>query len=71
VRQHGTLLGPGAVVYVLKRAKIFGIDICTGWKIEQGLDGGPPQGGYTFGPCGGDEFTPQGGLPTLPPKHPG
>ena len=68
VRQHGSLVGPPSIVYVLKRQKIFGIEICTGWKIEQASGGGPPQGGYTFGPCGGDEYTPKGGLPTLPPK---
>jgi hypothetical protein len=67
VRQRGSLVGPASIVYVLKRQKIFGIEICTGWKIEQ-TPGGGPQGGYTFGPCGGDEFTPAGGLPTLPPK---
>lgn len=70
VRQGGTLLGPAAIVYVLKRERIFGIEICTGWKIEQPAGGGDPQGGYTFGPCGGEEFTPAGGLPTITPKKP-
>lgn len=65
LRQKGTLLGPASIVYILKRQRIFGIEICTGWKIEQTASG--PQGGYTFGSCGGEEFTPQGGLPTLPP----
>ncbi|MBD5657490.1 MAG: hypothetical protein IAI50_20255, partial [Candidatus Eremiobacteraeota bacterium] len=51
----------------LKRQRILGIEICTGWKIEQTPHG--PEGGYTFGACGGEEFTPKGGLPTLPP-HP-
>jgi hypothetical protein len=68
VRQKGTLLGPPVIVYVLKRERIFGIEICTGWKIEQPPGGGDPQGGYTFGPCGGEQFTPTGGLPTLSPK---
>jgi hypothetical protein len=68
VRQRGTLLGPPAIVYVLKRQRIFGIEICSGWKIEQPSGGGPPVGGYTFGPCGGDTFTPAGGLPTLVPS---
>jgi hypothetical protein len=68
VRQSGTLLGPPAIVYILKRERIFGIEICTGWKIEQPSGGGDPQGGYTFGPCGGEQFTPTGGLPTLSPR---
>jgi hypothetical protein len=68
VRQRSSLVGPASIVYVLKRQTIFGIPICTGWRIAQPADGGPPQGGYTFGACGGDEFTPRGGLPTLPPK---
>jgi hypothetical protein len=70
VRQNGTLLGPPSIVYILKRQRIFGILICTGWKIEQPSGGGEPQGGYTFGPCGGDEFVPTGGIPTLTPKSP-
>ena len=68
VRQRGSLVGPASVVYVLKRQKFFGIEICTGWKIEQSPDGGPPTGGYTFGPCGGERFTPEHALPTLPPR---
>jgi hypothetical protein len=68
VRQRGSLVGPSSIVYILKRQRIFGIEICTGWKIEQESGGGAPQGGYTFGPCGGEQFTPAGGLPTLPPK---
>jgi hypothetical protein len=67
IRQHGLLGGPASIVYVLKRQRIFGIEICTGWKIEQEPRGGPV-GGYTFGACGGDDYTPVGGLPTLPPK---
>jgi len=68
VRQAGTLLGPPSIVYILKRQRILGIEICTGWKVEQPSGGGPPQGGYTFGPCSGEQVTPDGGLPTLPPK---
>jgi len=68
VRQKGTLLGPPTIVYILKRERILGFEICTGWKIEQPAGGGEPQGGYTFGPCGGEEFTPPAGLPTLTPK---
>jgi hypothetical protein len=68
VRQKGTLLGPPTIVYILKRERILGFEICTGWKIEQPPGGGEPQGGYTFGPCGGEQFTPPAGLPTLTPK---
>jgi hypothetical protein len=69
VRQAGTLLGPPSIVYVLKRERILGIEICTGWKIEQPSGGGEPVGGYTFGPCGGDVFIPPSGMPTLTPKR--
>jgi hypothetical protein len=65
VRQRG-LVGPPAILYILKRQRIFGIEICTGWVIEPTATG--PQGGYTVGPCGGEKFTPSGGLPTLAPK---
>jgi len=68
VKQRGSLLGPPTIVYILKRQKILGIEICTGWQIESTASG--PQGGYTFGPCSGEAFTPAGGLPTLPPKRP-
>ena len=45
-----------AVVCILKRQRMR-------------VPGNPhPQGGYTFGPCGGEEFTPEGGLPTAPPR---
>ncbi len=67
VRQGG-LLGPPSIVYVLKRERILGIEICTGWEIVQPTGGGDPQGGYTFGPCGGEKFTPPSGLPTIVPK---
>lgn len=67
VRQKGSLLGPPTVVYLIKRQRILGLEICTGWQIVDTPHG--PEGGYTFGACGGDEFTPKGGLPTLPP-HP-
>ncbi len=65
VRQRG-LVGPPAILYILKRQRIFGIEICTGWVIEPTATG--PQGGYTVGPCGGEKFTPSGGLPTIAPK---
>jgi hypothetical protein len=67
VHQNGLLGGPPSIVYIIKRQRIFGILICTGWKVEQPAGGGAPQGGYTFGPCGGDQVTPDG-LPTLTPK---
>jgi hypothetical protein len=68
VRQRGSLLGPPTIVYILKRQHILGIEICTGWQITQTASG--PQGGYTFGACSGEKFSPSGGLPTLPPKKP-
>jgi hypothetical protein len=69
VRQHGVLLDTSSsIVYIIKRQKIFGFNICTGWKISYPAGGGPPEGGYTVGPCSGEAFAPSGGLPTLPPK---
>jgi len=67
IRQKGSLLGPPVILYLLKKQHILGVEICTGWRIEQTEHG--PVGNYTFGACGGEEFTPKGGLPTLPP-HP-
>ena len=55
-----------SVLYVLHKRNILGFEICTGWKVEN--DGSGAIGGYTFGPCGGEQFTPTGGLPTLAPK---
>jgi len=69
VKQGGTLLGPSAIVYILKRQRIFGFELCTGWQIIQTPTG--PQGGYTVGPCSGETIVPSGGLPTLPPKRAG
>lgn len=73
VKQGGTPLDGGspAIVYILKRQRIFGIEICTGWKVQRVPGSTHPQGGYTFGPCGGEEFTPEGGLPTAPPQRGG
>jgi hypothetical protein len=69
VRQHGVLLdASSSIVYIIKRQRIFGFNICTGWKISYPVGGGAPQGGYTVGPCSGEAFAPSGGLPTLPPK---
>ncbi len=69
VRQRGVLLdSSSSIVYIIKRQKIFGFNICTGWKISYPAGGGPPEGGYTVGPCSGEAFAPSGGLPTLPPK---
>jgi hypothetical protein len=69
VRQRGTLLDRSAsIVYIIKRQRILGIDICTGWKVETPEPGAKPQGGYTFGSCAGEEFAPPPGLPTPPPK---
>jgi hypothetical protein len=69
VRQRGVLLdASSSIVYIIKRQKIFGFNICTGWKISYPAGGGPPEGGYTVGPCSGEAFAPSGGLPTLPPK---
>ncbi len=68
VQQPGGLLGGArkSVLYVLSKRRILGFEICTGWKVEN--DGSGAIGGYTFGPCGGEQFTPSGGLPTLAPK---
>lgn len=68
VRQRGTLLGAPTLLYIIKRQRIFGFDICTGWQIVQTVSG--PQGGYTVGACSGEKVVPSGGLPTLPPKAP-
>ena len=66
-RQGGILTGPSAIVYILKRQRIFGLEVCTGWQILQTPYG--PQGGYTVGSCSGESIVPSGGLPTLPPKR--
>ena len=69
VRQRGSLLdASSSIVYIVKRQRILGIEICTGWKVEIPAPGAKPQGGYTIGSCGGEEFTPPAGLPTPPPK---
>jgi hypothetical protein len=70
VRRKGSLLGPPTILYVLKKERILGFEICTGWKIEQPPGGGEPQGGYYAGPCEGEAFTPPAGMPTLTPKTP-
>ncbi|GAC1547725.1 MAG: hypothetical protein NVS3B16_20010 [Vulcanimicrobiaceae bacterium] len=70
VRQRGTLLDhASSIVYILKRQRILGFEICTGWKVETPVPGARPQGGYTIGSCAGDEFTPPAGLPTPAPKE--
>lgn len=70
IRQAGNALdGRGSLLYVLKKQRFFGIEICTGWKVEN--DGSSAVGGYTFGPCGGERTTPPVGLPTLSPKTTG
>ncbi|MDQ2909064.1 MAG: hypothetical protein M3R44_06930, partial [Candidatus Eremiobacteraeota bacterium] len=70
VRQGAGLAdGHGSIVYILKKQRFFGIEICTGWKVEN--DGSGAIGGYTFGSCGGDRTEPPGGLPTLAPKPAG
>ncbi|MBD5606226.1 MAG: hypothetical protein IAI48_14240, partial [Candidatus Eremiobacteraeota bacterium] len=69
VKQRGVLLGPPAVLYILKRQRVLGFEICTGWYVTQTATG--PQGGYTVGTCKGEAVIPSGGLPTLPPRPPG
>lgn len=70
VRQGSNALdGHGSILYVLKKQRFFGIEICTGWKVEN--DGAAAIGGYTFGPCTGEKTTPPAGLPSLPPKAAG
>jgi hypothetical protein len=47
-------------------------DVCSGWLVElHPLGGGPPDAGYSIGPCPNDPAAPAwaGALPTLPP-HP-
>ncbi|MBC5798967.1 MAG: hypothetical protein GIX03_00170 [Candidatus Eremiobacteraeota bacterium] len=69
VRQGSNALdGHGSILYVLKKQRFFGIEICTGWKVEN--DGAAAIGGYTFGPCTGEKTTPPAGLPSLSPKAP-
>jgi hypothetical protein len=68
VRQRSPILGQPTILYILKRQRIFGFEICTAWQILPTVTG--PQGGYTVGPCSGEKFVPAGGLPTLPPKKP-
>ena len=70
VVRQSSFFGSGAptIVYILKRQRILGFDICTGWKIERVPGSSKPQGGYTVGACGGEEFSPGGGLPTPPPR---
>ncbi len=67
----GSVVGrPAGVFYITHRVKVFGKEFCDGWLISQPSPGAPPTGNiYTFGPCDGDEFSPQGGLPTLPPTN--
>lgn len=72
VARRRTLTHPGSVTYVLKKRKIFGFEICTGWQvIASPFGGGPPQSGYTIGPCSGDAFNPAWAdeLPTLAPMR--
>ncbi len=70
LRQGGNVVDEhGSILYVLKKQRFFGIEICTGWKVEN--DGAGAEGGYTFGPCSGERTTPAGGLPTLSPKATG
>lgn len=70
VRQRGALLDrASSIVYIIKRQRVFGLEICTGWKVETPEPGAKPQGGYTIGSCGGEEFEPPDGLPTAPPAR--
>jgi len=67
IRQGGNSLdGHGSILYVLKKQRFFGIEICTGWKVEN--DGAGAVGGYTFGACSGEKITPPAGLPSLSPS---
>ncbi|GAC1314846.1 MAG: hypothetical protein NVSMB21_26040 [Vulcanimicrobiaceae bacterium] len=71
VRQRGSLLDRGSsIVYIVKRQRLFGLEICTGWKVESPEPGAKPRGGYTVGSCAGDEFAPPAGLPTPPAASP-
>ena len=62
---------PDSVTYILAKHRILGFQICTGWRVvAHPIGGGPPEGGYVFGPCGGDTLdAPPWATITLPP-HP-
>jgi hypothetical protein len=73
IKIKGTLLMGPSIMYVLKKANIFGFEICSGWYVQQ-LNTGPI-GGYTVGPCNGEKFDPgtkplPGGLPNIPKPRP-
>jgi hypothetical protein len=73
IKIKGTLLMGPSIMYVLKKTKIFGFEICSGWYVQQFNTG--PTGGYTVGPCNGEKFEPggkplPGGLPNIPKPRP-
>jgi hypothetical protein len=71
IQVKGTLLTAPSIMYVLKKQRILGFEICSGWYvIGHPIGGGQPVGGYSVGPCSGEKFTPSGGLPPLPGPRP-
>jgi hypothetical protein len=64
---------PDRVTYILKRFKLFGLELCTGWTVALHPEGGGvPDGHYEVGRCeGSSDFTPAYAdqLPTISP-HP-
>jgi hypothetical protein len=67
-----TITHPDQVTYVIRKYKLFGFEICTGWTVTLHPEGGgAPDGHYDVGPCKGSDFTPAyaGELPTISP-HP-
>jgi hypothetical protein len=71
VSRRRTAAEPDSVTYVLKRVRIFGFEICTGWQVvAHPLGGGPPDSGYAFGPCSSSQFQPPPWEPATLPPHP-
>jgi hypothetical protein len=69
IRRGGGLMGRGTVImYVVSKKRIFGLELCTGWRIEMPAGGGAPIASYTTDTCAGELYEPSGALPTLPPK---
>jgi len=69
VTRNASLFEPARIMYVLKKRRIFGFAICTGWLVEpHPPGGGAPAGWYTVGPCTGADFEPPPGLPTPRPS---
>lgn len=69
VTRNANALEPQRIMYVLKKRRILGFEICSGWLVEPHPSGGAaPAGWYTVGPCSGADFQPPPGLPTPAPS---